>query len=668
MNTIFPVNLIFIFDSDSELPLIFNKIQNFSKIEIQNFKNVLIMYFKPILNWDFFILNTQKLNSNKFLNHNYDLKNIYNLKNLKIKVKNNLPSLHLFLISKEKWRLKKNKYKIISHQTKDKQIRKYKNVECNQFSFNSSYYSISKNLCWENPAKKAHFVYYMTALPEKKDLMIYSYSSYLKKYDEERQELPLIGAKIVDSLLIKLSKSINLKLLERQVRINIFEINDGLSSTDTFKKLKLLRRLKLIRCFRFTQNHPEWMILSILPVLPPALRPIIQLDDTQIAISDLNKLYQKVIFRNNRIQKLNIGHYSNSSEEVQYAQRLLQESVDSLIENGKGGFIPSSGLNGRPLKSLSDILKGKKGRFRQNLLGKRVDYSGRSVIVVGPYLKVYECGIPKEMAIELFQPFIIQRLLFYKKARTILGAKKLIQQNKSIIYDIINEIFRNHPVLLNRAPTLHRLSIQSFKPILVEGRAIVLHPLVCSAFNADFDGDQMAVHIPLSYEARAEAWRLLWSQNNLLSPATGSPILTPTQDMVLGWYYLTSMDLKNFYIKLFEDINPKIQFKKIKEIFQIQKVKNFYRFKIFKKNDQILYFYNQNKILSHTPIWVYWIDHFEIDKKTNPTLELRFYTSGNLLTFSYQFQFLTNWFGFKISQFILTTPGRVLVNNLIKEK
>ena len=662
MNTIFPINLIFIFDSNLEFPLIFDKIQNFSKIEIKKFKNILIRYFKPILNWEFFILNTQKLNFNKVKNQNY------NLKNLKIKVNNHLSSLHFFLISKEKWKLKKNKYKIISHQTKNKQIRTRKNIKCDQFSFNSSYYSISNNLCWENPAKKAHFVYYMTALPEKKDLMIYSYSSHLEKYDEDKQELPLIGAKIIDSLLIKLSKSINLQLLERQIRINRFEINDNLSSNDKFSKIKLLRRLKLIRCFRFTANNPEWMILSLLPVLPPALRPIIQLDENQIAISDLNKLYQKVIFRNNRIQKLNIGHYSNSSEEVQYAQRLLQESVDSLIENGKGGFAPSSGLNGRPLKSLSDILKGKKGRFRQNLLGKRVDYSGRSVIVVGPYLKVYECGIPKEMAIELFQPFIIQRLLFYKKARTILGAKKLIQKNKPIIYDIINEIFKNHPIFLNRAPTLHRLNIQSFKPVLVEGRAIVLHPLVCSAFNADFDGDQMAVHIPLSYEARAEAWRLLWSQNNLLSPATGSPILTPTQDMVLGWYYLTSMDLKNFYIQLFENINPKIQLKKIKKIFQIQKVKNFYRFKTFNKKDQILSFYNQNKILSHTPIWIYWIDNFEIDKKNNPTLELRFYASGHLLTFSYQFQFLSDWFGFKINQFILTTPGRVLVNSLIEEK
>ena len=604
---------------------------------------------------------------NKVKNEDNNLKN-KNLYNLKLKlnnIDNNLLNLRFFLISKKRWKIQKNKYKTINDKNKDKQIRKKKTVKYNQFSFNSSYYSISKNLCWENPAKKIHFVYYMTALPENKDRIIYSYNFYLKQYNEDTHELPLIGAKIIDSLLTKLSESINLKLLEKQTRINIFEISGSLSTTDTFKKIKLLRRLKLIRCFRFTENNPKWIILSVLPVLPPALRPIIQLDDNQIAISDLNKLYQKVIFRNNRIQKLNVGHYSNTSEEVQYAQRLLQESVDSLIENGKGGFAPSSGLNGRPLKSLSDILKGKKGRFRQNLLGKRVDYSGRSVIVVGPYLKVYECGIPKEMAVELFQPFIIQRLIFYKKARTILGAKKLIQKNKPIIFDIINEIFRNHPVLLNRAPTLHRLSIQSFKPLLVEGKAIVLHPLVCSAFNADFDGDQMALHIPLSYEARAEAWKLLWSQNNLLSPATGSPILTPTQDMVLGWYYLTSMDLKNFYIKLFEDINPKIQFKEIKTIFQIQKVKNFYRFKTFKKNDQILSLYNQQSILSHIPIWIYWIDHFEIDEKYNPTLELRFYPSGNLLTFSYQFQFYHDWFGFKINQFILTTPGRILVNSLI---
>ena len=627
----------------------------------------MIRSFPPSLNCNLFILNIKNFNLNKVKKEDNNLKN-KNLYNLKLKLNNignNLSNLRFFLISKKQWKLQKNKYRIINDKKKDKQIRENKTVNYNQFSFNSSYYSISKNLCWENPAKKIHFVYYMTALPENKDRIIYSYNFYLKQYNEDTEELPLIGAKIIDSLLTKLSESINLKLLEKQTRINIFEINGSLSTTDTFKKIKLLRRLKLIRCFRFTENNPKWIILSVLPVLPPALRPIIQLDDNQIAISDLNKLYQKVIFRNNRIQKLNVGHYSNTSEEVQYAQRLLQESVDSLIENGKGGFAPSSGLNGRPLKSLSDILKGKKGRFRQNLLGKRVDYSGRSVIVVGPYLKVYECGIPKEMAVELFQPFIIQRLIFYKKVRTILGAKKLIQKNKPIIFDIINEIFRNHPVLLNRAPTLHRLSIQSFKPLLVEGKAIVLHPLVCSAFNADFDGDQMALHIPLSYEARAEAWKLLWSQNNLLSPATGSPILTPTQDMVLGWYYLTSMDLKNFYIKLFEDINPKIQFKEIKTIFQIQKVKNFYRFKTFKKNDQILSLYNQQSILSHIPIWIYWIDHFEIDEKYNPTLELRFYPSGNLLTFSYQFQFYHDWFGFKINQFLLTTPGRILVNSLI---
>lgn len=638
-------------------------------MEMKKFKNILLKYFEPNLNWKFFILDTNELKFNKVKkdinNQYYDLKKIYNLK---IKIKNtfnNLSNLRFFLISKQQWKLEKNKYKTVICPNKDKQIIKHKNIKYNKFLFNSSYYSISKNLCWENPARKTHFVYYMTALPEKKDRIIYFYTSSLKKYDKDTKELPLIGAKIIDSFLTKLAEPIDLKLLERQIRINIIEINGNLSSIDAFKKLKLLRRLKLIRCFRFTANNPKWIILSVLPVLPPALRPIIQLDDNQIAISDLNKLYQKVIFRNNRIQKLTIGHYSNTSEEVQYAQRLLQESVDSLIENGKGGFIPSSGLNGRPLKSLSDILKGKKGRFRQNLLGKRVDYSGRSVIVVGPYLKVYECGIPKEMALELFQPFIIQRLIFYKKARTILGAKKLIQEKSSIIYEIINDIFKNHPVLLNRAPTLHRLSIQSFKPILVEGRAIVLHPLVCSAFNADFDGDQMAVHIPLSYEARAEAWKLLWSQNNLLSPATGSPILTPTQDMVLGWYYLTCMDLKNFYIKLFENIHSKNLFKKIKRFFQIQKVKNFYKFKTFTKNDQIFALSNQKKILPHIPIWFYWMDHFEVEKKNNPTLELRLYPSGNLMTFSYEFQFCSDWFGFKISQFILTTPGRILVNSLI---
>ena len=285
------------------------------------------------------------------------------------------------------------------------------------------------------------------------------------------------------------------------------------------------------------------MVLEVLPVLPPDLRPILVLDSQQVAVSDLNKLYQKVIFRNERLKRLYGDFYSlNFSPEMRYAQRLLQEAVDALIENGKGDSTPITASNNRPLKSLSDMVKGKKGRFRQNLLGKRVDYSGRSVIVVGPQLKLYECGLPKEMAIELFQPFLIRRLITKKITRNFISAKKLIKEKPKIIWDILREVMENRPILLNRAPTLHRLGIQAFKPKLVSGRAILLHPLVCPAFNADFDGDQMAVHVPLSYQACSEAWKLMWGRNNILSPATGEPIIVPSQDMVLGCYYLTTLD------------------------------------------------------------------------------------------------------------------------------
>ena len=332
-------------------------------------------------------------------------------------------TLRLLLLSKNILKFKKNATFILIKNSflKNFRINKKTILYNRQFYFINSYYSISKYLTWDNPIKTAHFVYYMTEFSETEDVIISYYKFWITK--EKTKELPQVGTQFLKLLLNDLSKFNNLLLLERQLRINLFEMNEIALFSDVFHRVKLLRRLKLIWCFRLNFNKPNWLILSILPVLPPDLRPIIQLDGNQIAISDLNKLYQKVIFRNNRIQKLNFGHYSNTSEEVQYAQRLLQESVDSLIENGKGGLVPSSALNGRPLKSLSDILKGKKGRFRQNLLGKRVDYSGRSVIVVGPNLKIYECGIPKEMAMELFQPFIIQRLIFYKKARTILGAK-----------------------------------------------------------------------------------------------------------------------------------------------------------------------------------------------------------------------------------------------------
>ena len=302
------------------------------------------------------------------------------------------------------------------------------------------------------------------------------------------------------------------------------------------KKLKFARRLKVVESFRKSGNKPEWMILDVIPVIPPELRPLVPLDGGRFATSDLNDLYRRVINRNNRLKKL--MELSAPDVIVRNEKRMLQEAVDALFDNGRRGNV-LRGANNRPLKSLSDTLKGKQGRFRQNLLGKRVDYSGRSVIVVGPELKLHQCGLPKQMALELFKPFIYQRLEQRGHCTTIKQAKELVEQQDPVVWDILEEVIKDHPVLLNRAPTLHRLGIQAFEPVLVEGKAIKIHPLVCTAFNADFDGDQMAVHIPLSPEAQVEAEVLMLSSNNILSPANGAPITTPTQDMVLGIYYLT---------------------------------------------------------------------------------------------------------------------------------
>jgi DNA-directed RNA polymerase subunit beta' len=302
------------------------------------------------------------------------------------------------------------------------------------------------------------------------------------------------------------------------------------------KKLKYAKRLRVVESFRKSGNKPEWMILDVIPVIPPELRPLVPLDGGRFATSDLNDLYRRVINRNNRLKKLIELHAPDVI--VRNEKRMLQEAVDALFDNGRRGRV-LRGANNRPLKSLSDTLKGKQGRFRQNLLGKRVDYSGRSVIVVGPDLKLHQCGLPKKMALELFKPFIYHRLEQRGHCTTIKQAKELVEQQDPVVWDILEEVIKDHPVLLNRAPTLHRLGIQAFEPVLVEGKAIKIHPLVCTAFNADFDGDQMAVHIPLSPEAQIEASTLMLSANNILSPAHGGPDRHPTQDMVLGCYYLT---------------------------------------------------------------------------------------------------------------------------------
>jgi DNA-directed RNA polymerase subunit beta' len=314
------------------------------------------------------------------------------------------------------------------------------------------------------------------------------------------------------------------------------ELRDELASSSGQKKIRAIRRLEVVEAFRQSGNVPSWMILDAIPVIPPDLRPMVQLDGGRFATSDLNDLYRRVINRNNRLKRLlDLGAPDII---VRNEKRMLQEAVDALIDNGRRGR-PVTGPGNRPLKSLSDMLKGKQGRFRQNLLGKRVDYSGRSVIVVGPELKLYQCGLPKEMALELFKPFVMKRLVSDGLAHNIKSAKRMVEKVRPEVWDVLEEVIKDHPVLLNRAPTLHRLGIQAFEPVLVEGRAIQIHPLVCSAYNADFDGDQMAVHVPLSAEAQAEARLLMLSAHNILNPKDGRPVTTPTQDMVLGSYYLT---------------------------------------------------------------------------------------------------------------------------------
>ena len=429
-----------------------------------------------------------------------------------------------------------------------------------------------------------------------------------------------IGAEAIQKLL----KDIDLEVEAESLREEVL-LSKGV------KKDKAIKRLRIIDNFIATRSDPSWMILTILPVIPPDLRPMVQLDGGRFATSDLNDLYRRVLNRNNRLIRLQ--EILAPEIIIRNEKRMLQESVDALIDNGKRGKVVV-GANNRPLKSLSDIIEGKQGRFRQNLLGKRVDYSGRSVIVVGPQLQLNQCGLPREMALELFQPFVIHRLIHQGLVNNIKAAKKLIQKNESIVWNVLEEVIQGHPVLLNRAPTLHRLGIQAFEPILVEGRAIKLHPLVCPAFNADFDGDQMAVHIPLSLEAQAEARLLMLAPYNFLSPATGEPIIMPSQDMVLGCYYLTAE-------------NPTQQNKQA-----------FY----FSNLEDALLAYNLEKIPLHSYIWVRFDGTIDNEskririEKTDDNNELHIFddriikksTSGEVIV-----------------QYLLTTPGRILLNKVL---
>ena len=334
------------------------------------------------------------------------------------------------------------------------------------------------------------------------------------------------------------AEAVELLLAEIDLEQMSIDLKEEIATSTGQRKGRAIKRLEVVESFRLSNNHPVWMILDVLPVIPPELRPMVQLDGGRFATSDLNDLYRRVINRNNRLKRLlDLGAPDII---VRNEKRMLQEAVDALIDNGRRGR-PVTGPGNRPLKSLSDMLKGKQGRFRQNLLGKRVDYSGRSVIVVGPNLKMHQCGLPKEMALELFKPFVMKKLVDRAIASNIKSAKKMVERGREEVWDILDDVIKEHPVLLNRAPTLHRLGIQAFEPVLVEGRALQLHPLVCTAYNADFDGDQMAVHVPLSAEAQTEARLLMLASNNILNPKDGKPVVTPTQDMVIGLYYLTYM-------------------------------------------------------------------------------------------------------------------------------
>src|SRR5216684_4787881 len=400
----------------------------------------------------------------------------------------------------------------------------------------------------------------MTPLERKTLLSEDAYLDAIEQYGDEFDAR--MGAEAIRSLL----QAIDLNIEAAKLR-------EELAATNSETKIKkLAKRLKVIEAFLHSGNKPEWMVLEILPVLPPELRPLVPLDGGRFATSDLNDLYRRVINRNNRLKKLMELHAPDVI--VRNEKRMLQEAVDALFDNGRRGRV-LRGTNNRPLKSLSDTLKGKQGRFRQNLLGKRVDYSGRSVIVVGPELKLNQCGLPKKMALELFKPFIYHKLEAQGHCTTIKQAKEMVEQQEPVVWDILEDVIREHPVLLNRAPTLHRLGIQAFEPVLVEGKAIRIHPLVCTAFNADFDGDQMAVHIPLSPESQVEASVLMLSSRNILSPAHGLPLAVPSQDMVLGIYYLTK-----------SRSNTKGEGR------------------IFADFDEVILAYEQGEVTTHTPIRV----------------------------------------------------------------
>ncbi len=475
---------------------------------------------------------------------------------------------------------------------------------------------------------------------EENDSEIMKFSNYFN-LDNLYDFSNTLEPKVVGSeLLQKELEALNLLQLSNTLRNKITFLKNVVTEKKEFQKeelekeLKLLvKRIRIIENFISTGSNPTWMILTYLPVIPPDLRPMIQMEGGKFATCDLNVLYRSIIIRNMRLNRFMTTYAPNIV--INNEKRLIQEAVDSLIDNGKCRN-KALGANNRPLRSLSDIIKGKQGRFRQNLLGKRVDYSGRSVIVVGPNLKLNQCGLPYNIAVELFYPFIVYELVNQTFIRNLLSAQNYIKNNKIIILQILKKLLKDHPVFLNRAPTLHRLGIQAFESIIVEGQAIRLHPLVCSSFNADFDGDQMAVHVPLSIEARTEAYLLMLAPYNFLSPATGEPVLIPSQDMVLGCYYLTSNNLKSV------------------------KGSNNY----FANFDDVILAYNSNHLDLHALIWV---RYNELVTHSKILLSRNILPDETYIEHYSNLQCRKNKNGSTIVQYVQTTPGRIIFNNTVKK-
>lgn len=524
-----------------------------------------------------------------------------------------------------------------------------------------------------------------------------SFEDFLDEYKlRDTSHVSSIVNKLGGQAIIRMINQMDLPLTLKVLALDLRKINYRIQAFATiiripledrqFRKMKqrrlaMIRRYKLINTFLRNQRDPAWMVLSVIPVLPPTLRPIVLMENGTTTASDVNRLYQRVVFRSKRLQNLPLF----DTNLIGFVHRMLQESVESLFENGKAGNIPVMGNNNRPLSAIADRLKGKRGRFRMNLLGKRMDYSARSVIVVGPKMSLHECGLPREIALRLFLPFLLRRLISYEYVKTFKRANDYVRYQNPLVWTLLSEMLPHFPVLLNRAPTLHRLGIQAFQPRIVSSHAISLHPLVCAGFNADFDGDQMAVHMPFSFHARAEAWKLLWSRNNLLAPATGDPILAPSQDMILGSYYLTkTRDIDPPYPPQFPEmptsLTPELQAASSEETFELEllETKSAGSFYFSDVHDATYAFY-QDVIKIRTPIWLRLSrgQTSQSGEGAQSPIELQIQADGfgfavfdglqqhrHWAISTQESDFLTAY-ALILAQYVQTTVGRVLVNQLI---